>query len=75
MNAGDVMDLSNQVFDENKARLKRRQCWGTFLIVIVSIALLGGWGYIQREVTAKKLGLSTVYEALHFYDFYDCVNK
>ena len=68
MNAGDVMDLSNQVFDENKARLKRRQCWGTFLIVIVSITLLGGWGYIQREVTAKKLGLSTVYEALHFYE-------
>lgn len=62
------MELNGQIFDESKTRLKRRQRWGTFLIVIVSIALLGGWGYIQREATAKKLGLSSVYEALHYYE-------
>ena len=62
------MELNIQIFDENKKRLKRKRRWETFLIVMVSLALLGGVGYIQREATARKLGLSSVYEALHFYE-------
>ncbi len=61
------MELNVQIFDENKKRLKRRKRLGIFLIVLVSIALLGAVGYIQREETAKKLGLSSVLDAMHYY--------
>jgi len=67
------MDLSNQIFDGNKTHVKRTKRWGIFLVIVASIALFVIVGYIQRETTAKKLGLISVYDALHYYedDVYD----
>lgn len=61
------MELNVEIFDENKKRLKRKKRWGIFFVVIVSVVLLGAVGYIQREETAKKLGLSNVLDAMHYY--------
>lgn len=67
VNEGEVMDLSKQIFDENKTHTKGTKRWGIFLVIIASIALFGVVGYIQRETTAKKLGLSSVLDAMHYY--------